>query len=294
MKKALVVGSLNMDLVTQVQSTPKVGETVAGNGLIVNPGGKGANQAVALGKLDVDVNMIGCVGNDEYGSKLKENLHAMNVKDGTFVIDEQPTGIAFIMVNASADNSIVVIEGANGALQPNMVKREWFQGISFLITQQEVPLETLKVVMRMAKENDLMIIHNPAPLVDGTELLLEYVDLLVLNETEFEKLAGFTYQSEIDLANGIEALGVSKILLTLGSQGAIYHDSELTVFVPAKKVKAIDTTAAGDSYIAGVVHHLAQGKDIETAMKFATRVAAHTVTKMGAQASLPFLHEIEE
>lgn len=294
MKKALVVGSLNMDLVTKVQSTPKIGETVAGNGLIVNPGGKGANQAVALGKLGVDVKMIGCVGKDEYGIKLKENLHAMNVKDSTFVIEDQPTGIAFIMVNASADNSIVVIEGANGSLKPDMVKSEWFQDASFLVTQQEIPIETLKVVMQMAKEHNLMIIHNPAPLVTGTELLLKYVDLLVLNETEFEKLSGFPYQSEDDLKRGIHALGVSKILLTLGSLGAIYRENDFTVFVPAQKVNAIDTTAAGDSYIAGIVHHLALDKDIESAMQFATKVAAHTVTKMGAQASLPFIHEIEE
>lgn len=294
MKKTLVIGSLNMDLVTRVNVTPKVGETVTGTGLMMNPGGKGANQAVALGKLGVDVKMIGCLGNDEYGSQLKENLRKMNVGDGTFTVDDSPTGVAFIMVNDSSDNSIVVIEGANGKLTPEMVNREWFEGISYLVTQQEVPMITLKKVMQIAKELNVMIIHNPAPINANSMELLKYVDLLVLNETEFAELTGKEYENEGTIKWGYERLGIRQMLLTLGSKGAIYYDGSHVITVPAKKVAAVDTTAAGDSYIAGIVHHLIHGHDMVSAMAFATKVAAITVTRIGAQTSLPYIHEIEE
>ncbi|OJV66828.1 MAG: ribokinase [Clostridiales bacterium 38-18] len=294
MKKALVIGSLNMDLVTRVNMTPRIGETVSGAGLMMNPGGKGANQAVALGKLGVNVKMIGCLGNDEYGSQLKENLKKMNVVDGTFTINECPTGIAFIMVNESSDNSIVVIEGANGKLTPEMVQIEWFDGISYLVTQQEVPMATLKKAMQIAKKLNIMTIHNPAPINTESLELLKYVDLLVLNETEFAELTGKEYEGEESIKWGYDRLGIQQLLLTLGSKGAIYFDGSHVITVPSIKVTAVDTTAAGDSYIAGIVHHLIQGLDMAASMEFATKVAAKTVTRMGAQSSLPYIHEIEE
>lgn len=293
MKKTLVIGSLNMDLVTRVNVTPKVGETVSGTGLMMNPGGKGANQAVALGKLGVDVKIIGCLGNDEYGSQLKDNLKKMKVGDGTFTVDDSPTGVAFIMVNDSSDNSIVVIDGANGKLTPEMVNREWFEGISYLVTQQEVPMITLKKAMQIAKELSVMTIHNPAPINADSMELLKYVDLLVLNETEFAELTGKEYENEASIKWGYERLGIQRLLLTLGSKGAIYYDGSQVITEPAKKVAAVDTTAAGDSYIAGIVHHLIHGHDMASAMAFATKVAAITVTRMGAQTSLPYIHEIE-
>lgn len=292
MKKVLVVGSLNMDLVTRVHKTPRVGETVSGQGLHQNPGGKGANQAVALGKLGAQVHMAGKVGNDAYGLALKQNLAEMNVSDLTEMVDHTGTGLAFIMVNDDADNSIVVIEGANGQLMPEDVKPEWFDGVDYVITQHEIPMATVNQVIQMAKEKGIITVHNPAPVKPLSPETLKGIDYLVLNETEFEALTGFPYEGEKDLRKGLQTLQVGAILLTLGSAGARFDDGVTVIGVPALKVEAVDTTAAGDSFIGGFVYALSNEKTIEEAMQFATQVAAYTVTKLGAQSALPYMEDL--
>ncbi len=293
-KKILVIGSLNMDLVTRVQHTPLVGETVTGRGLIYNPGGKGANQAVAMGKLGADVTMIGMVGDDASGAELKENLVAMNVHDKVTTVNGVPTGIAMIMVNENADNSIVVVEGANGKLLPEMVQNSWFNDMDILVMQLEVPMETVSKSMRLARESGLFTVLNPAPAKQLSKELLNYVDLLVVNETEFETLSGIGFEEAKDLNQGYEILGVKSIVLTLGEKGAWYYDGNQTLHVPAHKVKAVDTTAAGDSFIGGLMTQISKGLSIREALEFSTEVAAFTVTRLGAQKSLPTLEEILE
>ncbi|MDW7660944.1 MAG: ribokinase [Bacillota bacterium] len=293
-KKILVIGSLNMDLVTQVEQTPRVGETVAGRGLIYNPGGKGANQAVAMGKLGADVTMVGMVGDDVSGEELKQNLAVMNVHDKVGLAADAPTGMALIMVNDNADNSIVVIEGANGNLKPEIVQKSWFDNMDILVMQLEVPMETVSKCMALARESGLFTVLNPAPAKVLSKELLNNLDLLVVNETEFETLSGTEFKDPQDLAHGYEMLGVKSIVLTLGENGAWYFDGDQLLHVPAYKVKAVDTTAAGDSFIGGLLTKISKGSSMKEALEFATEVAAFTVTRLGAQKSLPTLEELLE
>lgn len=296
MKKILVVGSLNMDLVTKVNCTPKVGETVAGQGLAFIPGGKGANQAVALGKLGAQVEMIGVVGNDGNGKILLNNLKEMAVTSKVRVDDSAPTGTALIMVNASSDNSIVVIPGANDTLRPKDVIEEWFHGIDLVLCQLETPLDTIEKVMKKAKLSGAKTILNPAPAKKLSNDLLKHVDLLVPNETEFESITGVKITCDDDIKNGyaiLNKIGINEIIVTLGKDGACYYNGHDFIKVHAQVVDAIDTTAAGDSFIAGVCDSLARGYDIKKALDIGTKVAAITVTRFGAQSSLPYRKELD-
>jgi len=297
MNKILVVGSLNMDMVTKVKVTPKVGETLSGEGLELIPGGKGANQAVAMGKLGANVEMIGLVGDDANGIALKDTLRKMGVKEDRVLEDpKEPTGVALIMVNASGDNSIVVIPGANGALKADAVKEDWFQGVSLVVCQLETPIETVEAVLKMAKSLGIKTVLNPAPARDLSESLIANVDLLIPNETEFATLTAVEIESQEDLKKGYKVLndiGVKELIVTLGEKGAWYYNGDSFVEVAAKKVKAVDTTAAGDSFIGGVCKALSTGATIEEALELGTKVAAITVTRFGAQSSLPSKEELE-
>ena len=298
MKKSLVVGSLNMDLVTRVSVTPQVGETVLGNGFDQIPGGKGANQAVAMGKLGGQVAMLGCVGDDDFGVALKSNLKACHV-DAQMVksISGMPTGLAMIMVNESGDNSIVVVPGANYQLKAEDLSKSDFVGFDFCVAQLETPVETVERAFVLAKEAGATTVLNPAPAQGLLENLIAHTDLLIPNETEFFTLTGYDTQCRDSLLKGAEVLyekGVHALLITLGAQGAIYLDKEGTEIKKAgHKVDAVDTTAAGDSFIGGFVTALAEGSDVASAMEFAMKVAAITVTRHGAQRSLPNRQEVE-
>ncbi len=293
MKKILVIGSLNMDIVTKVNKTPKVGETVSGMGLVNNPGGKGANQGVALGKLGADVTMIGKVGSDSYGEKLKRNLQDMNVIDKVEVVSGVSTGTAFIMLNEDGDNSIVVIEGANGELLPNEVNESWFDDIDFVVTQNEIREETVYKILEMAKKLEKTTFLNLAPARKIEDKYLKMIDYLIVNETEFEVVSDIPYNEESDLKKGFEKLGVGNIIITLGGNGAKYYNGVDLVSVKAEKVKVVDTTAGGDSFIGGFIYALAKSETIKNSMEFATKVAGYTVTKFGAQNALPYLKDIK-
>lgn len=286
-KRILVIGSLNMDLVTRVKTTPRIGETVQGNGLKQIPGGKGANQATAMVKLGAKVSMAGRVGRDAYGEILKNNLHALKVEDYISFSNTAPTGTALIMVNETADNSIVVIPGANGELSISHLDNEVFEDVDFLVMQLEVPLETVRAALEIARRKGIVTVLNPAPAIALPVGFFKDIDFLVLNETEFETYTAIKFENEKDLASGFKQLGSKAILLTLGSEGSWYYNGSESYFVPALTVEAVDTTAAGDSYIGGLLFELSNGKPIEEAMLFATKVAAYTVTKFGAQSSLP-------
>ncbi len=298
MKKIVVLGSLNMDLVTRVHKTPKVGETVLGDGFNEIPGGKGANQAVAIGKLGGHVSMIGRVGKDDFGKKLKDALEKNGV-DGAGVLytDEAPTGTALIMVNDDGDNSIVVIPGANFSMQPENVLQRDLAGKDILLGQLETPIETIEAAFSKAREMGLMTVLNTAPAQVLSPALISNVDVLVPNETEFEILTGHSAESEEGLGKGSKLLfelGVKELIITLGKEGALYLNHEgKRHYMSGYKVDAVDTTAAGDSFIGGLLTALSRGADIEEAMAFAMKVGAVTVTKHGAQSSLPTLAEVE-
>lgn len=296
MEKILVIGSLNMDQVTKVDITPKVGETVAGIGLELIPGGKGANQAVAMGKLGADVSMVGLIGKDANGDIIKDNLEKMNVNN-TLVksIHKIPTGIALIMVNKSGDNSIVVIPGANGELKVEDVKSSWFEDTRYVVCQLETPLKAIEASLKMAKSLGVKTILNPAPAKVLSKELLSNVDLLIPNEIEFETLTGVKIKSVQDMKKGfrrLESLGIKELIVTLGAKGAWFYNGIEFIEVCGRKVEAVDTTAAGDSFIGGFVTQLARGKSIKECLEYATKVASITVTRFGAQSSLPSYNEV--
>ncbi|MBZ4683329.1 MAG: ribokinase [Fusobacteriaceae bacterium] len=296
MKKILVLGSINMDLVTKVKITPNVGETVFGDGLVQIPGGKGANQAVAIGRLGGNIKMIGKIGKDEYGKKLIENLKKNNV-DTKYITEsqEKSTGIAFIMVNEDGDNSIVVIPGANYDIKPEDIKEEMFENIDYVLAQLEVPMETINKAFEIAKKKGIYTILNPAPAKVLDQKIIKNTDLIIPNETEFKTITGYR-PNDIEIEKGINELfekGINAILITLGKNGVKYIDKNKNEYkVKAYKVNAIDTTAAGDSFIGGFITALSEGKNLEDAIENGVKVAAITVTKFGAQSSLPTKNEL--
>ena len=296
MKKILVIGSINIDLVTNVKKTPRVGETVFGKEFLEFPGGKGANQAAAIGKLGGDVTMLGCVGTDAHGQFMVDSLKQSNVKvDWVNKSSLNHTGTALIMVNENGDNSIVVIPGTNFEVLPERITKDIIKGFDIVIGQLEVPEETLSKAFKIAKDLGIMTLLNPAPAKQLSSELLESVSLLVPNETELEVLTGIKVNTNDDILRAYQELkkyGTEQLIVTLGSQGsALVTQNGIQTF-KAQKVKALDTTAAGDSFIGGLVTQLAMEKTIEEAIQYATKVAAITITRMGAQSSLPNKEEV--
>lgn len=297
MKKINVLGSLNMDLVTKVNITPRVGETVLGSGFSQIAGGKGANQAAAIARLGGNVSMIGKVGNDSFGHRLLSSLKSDNVDVRNVAKSEtQATGTALIMVNSDGDNSIVVIPGSNFDIDASDIRDDMFDG-DYLVAQLETPLEVIEESFKLAKDKGLLTVLNPAPAKKLSEDLLSRVDILIPNETEFEILTGYSALDEKELDLGVKKLidlGTSLVLITLGSNGSVLCDGIEKKYFKSNKVDAIDTTAAGDSFIGGLLYSLSNDNSIDEGIVFASKVAALTVTKNGAQSSLPTLNEIYE
>ncbi len=298
MSRILVVGSINMDLVTRVSKTPKIGETILGSGFKQIPGGKGANQAVAIARLGGDVSMIGMVGADSFGDTL---LQAME-KDGVDIsgigrCKDISTGIATIIVDDNANNSIIVVSGANfkltkGELDSN---RGLYEKSDFIVHQLETPLETVEYSLKLSKELGKTTILNPAPAKFLSDGIIKNVDYLIPNETELEILTGMEINSREDILEAAQKMmdkGVKKLIVTLGSKGALYVDRDGFREYGVYKVDAVDTTAAGDSFIGGFVAAFSKGESLEKSMDFAAKVGAITVTMEGAQTSLPTLDEV--
>lgn len=297
MKKILVIGSINIDLVTNVEKTPRVGETVLGKEFLEFPGGKGANQAAAIGRLGGDVTMLGKVGDDAYGKFMKSAMEDSGVKTDYVVADEtKTTGTALIMVNADGDNSIVVIPGANFGVLPEDITEELISEFDIVIGQLEVPVETLEKAFKIARSMDKMTILNPAPAKALSKAFLSTVSLLVPNETELEILTGITVKDDLSINESylkLKETGIKQIIVTLGSEGSVLVDSNGLKRFAAQSVKAVDTTAAGDSFIGGLATQLSMGESIDKSIEYATKVAAIAVTRMGAQSSLPYKEELE-
>ncbi|TVY07381.1 ribokinase [Paenibacillus cremeus] len=299
--RIVVVGSLNLDLVMQVEAFPKEGETLFGSGLSEVAGGKGANQAAAVGKLGTAVSLIGKVGRDASGDKLIHSLQQAGVDTCALLPSDQPTGRALITVNASGHNYIVVIPGANADLTPFDIdeQRQVIEHCEMVVLQLEIPIETVAYTLRLAKRLGKTTILNPAP-APAHQLsseLLQLVDFLIPNEHELQSLTGF--QAVADpaslevAAQSLLELGAQAVLVTLGEKGCCYLDRQQVKTYPARKVEAVDTTAAGDSFIAGFAVSYLQQRDLDAAVAYAQQVAAITVTRHGAQSSLPTREEVE-
>ncbi len=295
MSKIYVVGSLNMDIVVKVDRFPALGETIIGKDYFYANGGKGANQAVAAAKLGANVYMVGAVGDDMYGKKLTENLVENNVKTDFLQTLGAPTGTAFITLDRKGSNSIVVVPGSNGQLDTKSIdslKNEIQQG-DIIVCQLEIPLATVKRVFQIAKENGALTVLNPSPVINYDSSLLSYVDLLVMNEIEAEKL--YSGNSLEERAIGLIKNGIQYVVITLGEKGVIFCDTTLQCkSLPAYTVDVVDTTGAGDSFIGGIVAAWQETKGFEESVAYAIAVGSLSTTKYGAQPSLPSKKEVEQ
>lgn len=288
-----------MDFVVEVNKMPLPGETILGKNFTLVPGGKGANQAYALGKLGANVSMLGAVGKDEYGDKLLENLNSVNVNTNNIIkIDNVNTGCAFINVDESGENSIVVIGGANKKISEQMIldNINTIEESDIIIMQLEIPLEIVTLVSKIAKEKGKLIILDPAPAVSNIPIeLLSNVDIIKPNETEIQILSGIETKSEEDIVTAARNLinkGVKVVIVTLGDKGSILITKESVQHFSSLDVNAIDTTAAGDSFTAALSKSLLDGKSLEEAIKFGHLVSSIVVTRKGAQTSIPNEAEI--
>lgn len=299
MGNLLVVGSLNMDMVINVSKMPKKGETILAKEINYIPGGKGANQAYAMAKLGAEVAMIGCVGEDQNGLKLLQNLQSVKVDTkGIQILKNEPTGIAVIAVEETGENSIIVVSGANFMLKKQwiMQMQEYIDKCDVVIAQLETPIESVCAVAELAKQKGKMMLLDPAPAVkDLPETLFQNVSIIKPNETELQILTQKPTSTEQEIVEAAKTLlqkGVEKVVVTLGEKGAILVTEEGHTVFASKKVKAVDTTAAGDAFTAGLALKLSEGCSCEQAIEFATKVSSIVVTRKGAQTSIPSYEEV--
>jgi ribokinase len=300
MGKVVVVGSSNTDMVFGTPRMPKAGETVMGNSFDQLPGGKGANQAVAAARAGAEVHFIAKVGADDLGDAAIENYQ----KDGIHTefigqTGEAPSGVAMIMVDSnSGENAIVVAPGANALLSPDDIEaaKSVIQSADVLLVQLETPLPTVQRALEIARKHGVTTILNPAPAQGLSDDILNLVDYLTPNETETELLCGILPKDQAATQHAAQALTryVKNLIITQGSAGAFLRDVDgHTAQIPTQKVQAVDTTAAGDVFNGYLAAALADGQDIQAAIQRANRAAAISVTKKGAQPSIPKADDIK-
>lgn len=304
MNKVCVIGSINMDLVIKVDEMPKEGETILSKYFEKIAGGKGANQAVAAKRSGNLVSMIGKIGKDDNGKILKALLEKEGINTNLIFEDnKEPTGMAMITVNNNGNNSIVVISGSNMTLNEEEIEKakEEIKKSDILISQFETPENCTLKAFKIAKENNIITILNPAPAKKINDELLKYTDIIIPNETEVEVLTGIKVDNLEKAKIASKKLlkkGVKFVIITLGEKGAVIISENNGQLVPAFKVKAIDTTAAGDSFIGGLSSKLNTKKlDFENllkAVKFGNKVSSITVQREGAQPSIAKIEEVIE
>lgn len=299
-KRIIVVGSSNTDMVIKTAKHPRPGETVLGGEFYMLQGGKGANQAVAVARLGGDSTFICKVGNDSFGQASLSSYLADGVDTTcSFITDEAPSGIALITVDKEGENSIVVASGANALLSPeDIVKvQSVFANADIVLMQMEIPMETILCVAKIAVQHGVKVILNPAPAAILPDALYAMLYLITPNRTEAELLTGIEIndmESAKIAADKLAAKGVEKVIITLGSHGAIIKENDSYHHVPAQKVDVVDTTAAGDTFNGALCVALAEGAaSLADAVAFASRAAAITVTRMGAQVSIPTRIEVD-
>lgn len=297
-QKIFVIGSSNTDMVVKSQKLPAPGETIIGGTFLMNPGGKGANQAVAAAKLGANVTFVSKTGNDIFGKQAIQGFQREGINtDFVFTDLENPSGVALILVDAKGENSIAVASGANGNLQISEVEKAIGQIMpnDTVLFQLEIPIPTVEFAIKKSFERGAKVILNPAPAQVLDESVFKYLDIITPNETEAELLTGIKV---IDLNTAEQAAlilhekGVKNVIITLGSRGAYLHNDTINHLIPAPIVEATDTTAAGDVFNGALAVALSEGQDLEQAISFACRAAAISVTRMGAQASAPKRSEI--
>ncbi|GGD37303.1 ribokinase [Franconibacter daqui] len=300
MGKLVVLGSINADHILNLDAFPSPGETVTGNHYQVAFGGKGANQAVAAGRSGADIDFIACVGSDDTGARVRQQLVQDKVDVAPVsVIEGESTGVALIFVNGEGENVIAIHAGANASLTPALVEaqHERIAKASALLMQLESPVESVLAAARIAQQNHTRVILNPAPARRLSDELLALVDIITPNETEAEKLTGIAVKNDDDAAKAAAALhakGIGTVIITLGSRGVWASVNGEGQRVPGFKVKAIDTIAAGDTFNGALLTALLEEKPLAEAIRFAHAAAAIAVTRPGAQPSVPWRKEIDD
>lgn len=301
----VVFGSINMDLVARTPHLPAPGETITGHEFFTAPGGKGANQAVAAARLQAPTKMIGRVGDDAFGSELRQHLAAAGVDTGAVVTNAGvSSGVAVIAVDDAAQNNIIIIPGANGRVGKSDVERlaGHLAGAGVLLLQLEVPLPAVMAAARQARQRGVTVILDPAPALDLPIEFYPLVDILTPNEVEARQLVGFEVNMPDDAARAARLLldrGVKTAIIKMGAQGVYYTtqtqtgDAPPAEFVPAFEVNAIDTVAAGDAFNGGLAAALIEGQPLATAVRWGAAVGALSTTKPGAQPSMPNRSEFE-
>ena len=298
MKKIIVIGSSNTDMVIKTEKLPTPGETILGGKFLMNPGGKGANQAVAASRLGGKITFITKRGNDLFGNQAVGLLMREGVDTQYIVKDpELPSGVALITVDSTGENSIVVAPGSNGNLLKEDIPSVIFDTGKFeiLLLQLEIPIETVEYSAVTASEHGIKVILNPAPARKLSDNLLKNTWLITPNETEAETITGVIITdipSAERAAELIQERGVKNVIITLGEAGAYIKSENYTGLIPGIKVKPVDTTAAGDVFNGALAVAISEGSDLKDAVIFANKAASISVTRMGAQASAPYRNEI--
>jgi len=297
--RVVVVGSLNMDLVARAERLPRAGETLAGTTFDTVPGGKGANQAVAAARMGAQVAMVGCVGDDAYGQQLRDGLSAEGIDcTAVEVIAGVSSGVALIVVDAASQNTIVIVAGSNGYLLPGSIERfdALLQSANVVVCQMEVPTQTVAFTLARARELGKTVILNPAPVSGPLPVeWLANIDYLIPNESELAALTGlpvWDLSSARSAARQLQGFGVERVIVTLGAQGALLVDVQGDEHFTVPVVQSVDTTAAGDTFVGAFAAALARGCTEREAISFGQRAAAISVTRAGAQPSIPRLAEL--
>jgi len=299
-KSSCVVGSLNMDMVTRVERFPSPGETIKGSSFRIFPGGKGANQAVALARLGAGVEMVGAIGDDMLGRGYRDILLKEGVGvGGVRVVAGAATGTASIEVSTAGENHIIIVGGANDSVDAAYVRsmEAAIRASGLLLLQLEIPLEANIEAARIAREAGLPVMLDPAPARELPDELLSSVSIITPNETEAAILTGADTSNEAgvrEAARRLLARGIGRVIIKVGSRGAFVAELSSFVHIPAFKVKVVDTVAAGDSFNAGLAYALGSGLALVEAVRFANAAGALSTTREGAQSAMPSAREVEE
>ncbi len=298
MAKILVLGSINMDIVAHTAHHPRPGETVPGHDLNYFPGGKGSNQAVAASRLYDDVHLVGKLGKDAFGQTMHNFLQEQNLNLQNLMFSEdKPTGIALIIVDAESENTIVVVSGSNAEIIPAELADIALDAGDIVVSQLEVPQPAIYEMFKKARASGAFTMLNAAPAIPMQDDLLDFIDYLIVNETELAYFANSEpgdYDAMLEQARNLRTTPQQHVVVTLGAEGSLCVHEDDVVQMPSFKVKAVDTTGAGDCFAGALAASLASGQSLQDALHFANAAAALSVQKAGAAPSMPTRAEVEE